>query len=200
VRLTSTQVISNSSSFTFPLRLSFRTYLEGALQLPTPIMSTRVPYEPKWLEAATTLATRTDLYPTLVSGHTFPKIGKAVMITLLHQDPRLSAALYAAKQAKNLYMAYANSNRKRSNKNKSNFRSKQNKSQRGRSNRGRRGRGRQRGAQNQRQRGRGRGRSIANRDNFNLNWSNRPQHDLFVNNNPVRPQNSIDSWWEQYNS
>lgn len=84
-RTTSTQLFNTGASInyvTFPVRTFFRTMLEGSLTQPTPLQATRMPYVSEWEDKVSHLMYRTDLYPTIVSGHSFKKVVKSVVDAL----------------------------------------------------------------------------------------------------------------------
>jgi len=75
-------VATANITYGFPVRSFFRTILEGSLTQPTPLQATRMPYVSDWEDKVCHQMYRTDLFPTIVSGHSFKKVMKAVVNAL----------------------------------------------------------------------------------------------------------------------
>jgi len=74
-RLTENQGVPDNGSYTFPVRTDCRINIESVILQPSPILSTKVSYNPGWYEAAKMFAYKTDIYPSVVSGHSFARLG-----------------------------------------------------------------------------------------------------------------------------
>jgi hypothetical protein len=81
-RLTQQQQIDPEDNLAFPVRSFFRTIMEGSLTQPTPLQATRVPYVSDWDDKVHHFLYRNDLYPSIVSGHSFKKVLKNVVDAL----------------------------------------------------------------------------------------------------------------------
>jgi len=90
-KFTSSVVLSPGDSFTAPFRSKFRAYFEGVLQLPTPIITTRVPFEPSYEMACKVFSYDTINYPTTTAGHTFRKVTQSFVKLAYLIDPRFGA-------------------------------------------------------------------------------------------------------------
>lgn len=101
-RLTIDQVLTpnGTDSQAFPVRSYFRTILEGSLNQPTPLQATRVPFVPEWEDKVLHYSFRDDLYPTIVSGHSFKKVENAV-VKLMGRDSDVHKILLEAKKMYN---------------------------------------------------------------------------------------------------
>jgi hypothetical protein len=89
-QFTTTQIVTIGNSLTCPIRTTFRTYLEGILNLPTPLVTTKVPYRPMWREAVAAFSYNVIEFPLVVKGHTFKKILNTVFDALAQIDPRFN--------------------------------------------------------------------------------------------------------------
>lgn len=107
-RLTIDQALTGNdeSSYTFPVRSYFRTILEGSLNQPTPLQSTRVPFLPEWEDKVRHFSYRNDLYPSIVSGHSFKMVERAI-VKLLGKNSETTRILQdtktTLKQLRNAY-------------------------------------------------------------------------------------------------
>lgn len=81
-RLTQQVSLVPDNNIGMPVRSYFRTILEGSLTQPTPLQPTRVAYESDWEDKVHHFMYRNDLYPTVVSGHSFKAVLKSVVDTL----------------------------------------------------------------------------------------------------------------------
>lgn len=104
-RLTIDQQLTpnGEDSQSFPVRSYFRTILEGSLNQPTPLQATRVPYLPEWEDKVAHFSFRDDLYPSVVSGHSFKAVEREV-VKYMGKD---SQALAILREAKKMYSGVA---------------------------------------------------------------------------------------------
>lgn len=107
-RLTIDQSLTpnDTDSQSFPVRSYFRTILEGSLNQPTPLQATRVPFVPEWEDKVNHFAFRDDLYPTIVSGHSFKKVERAVVASMGKGSDAHRILVEAKKMYDNLAMAF----------------------------------------------------------------------------------------------
>jgi len=92
-RFTSSVTVADGASFTAPFRSTFRIWLEAVLNLPTPLVTTRVPYEPGWELSCKAYVYDVINYPTIVPGHSFKKLTKSFFHIANALDPRIGAAV-----------------------------------------------------------------------------------------------------------
>lgn len=99
-RLTIDQSVTSNdnTNLTFPVRSYFRTILEGSLNQPTPLQSTRVPFLPEWEDKVKHFSYRNDLYPSIVSGHSFKMVERAV-VKLLGKNSETAKILQDTRKA-----------------------------------------------------------------------------------------------------
>lgn len=98
-RLTIDQVLQPNDTDTqaFPVRSYFRTLIEGSLNQPTPLQATRVPFIPEWEDKVAHFSFRDDLYPSVVSGHSFKAVEREV-VKYMGKDSQAVALLREAKK------------------------------------------------------------------------------------------------------
>lgn len=92
-RFTSSVIVDPGTNFTAPFRSKFRAYFEGVLQLPTPLITTRVPFEPTFEMACKAYVYDVVNYPTTAAGHTFNKVTRQFYRLAASIDPRFGKAV-----------------------------------------------------------------------------------------------------------
>lgn len=107
-RLTYTQSLvgNDETAYTFPVRSFFRSLLECSLNQPTPLQPSRVPYVPDWEDKVQHFTYRNDLYPSIVSGHSFKAVEKAVVAVLGKNSEAVRMLAEARSALKNLRQSY----------------------------------------------------------------------------------------------
>lgn len=81
VQFSTTVTLTDSAEVALPFNFMYRTLIEGVLQMPTPILSTRPPYSHDWCKVLKIMSYESSKFPSIVEGHTFKKVN----ITKLRQ-------------------------------------------------------------------------------------------------------------------
>lgn len=102
--------VNANNQIAFPVRSFFRTVLEGSLTQPTPLQATRVPYEPGWQDKVHHFSYRSDLYPVIVSGHSFKNVSAAIA-RIMGKNREMANILNEARSALSLMKKTYNAGR-----------------------------------------------------------------------------------------